>query len=105
MSDVFPRLVWSELGKPLPLSPSKCAICQATEGEFVDTGARFPGHPADNFNVYLCAGCARSVAQTLNPTRALEEAQERIAELEAELEQADRELGAVKVLTNSGRVK
>lgn len=43
------------------LPPHRCAVCMTDAGKFVDTRARFPGHPADNYNVYICVGCVKQM--------------------------------------------
>lgn len=93
--------------KRLDLPPSKCAICQGTEGEFVDTAKRFPGHPADNFNVYLCLGCLNQINRhtlDLVPRSELTAALGENEDLREQLRQADRELSAFQVLQNGKRV-
>lgn len=85
----------------LDLAPSKCAICQGTEGEFIDTQKRFPGFPSDNYNVYLCMGCLNQIARhTLNlvPEQELLVAKNEIKGLEMELVQAHKELDAFETI-------
>lgn len=74
------------------LPPHRCAVCSSGDGPYVDTRARFPGHIADNYNVYLCVGCARQIAEHTLGYGHTEALEARVAQLEEEIRQADLQL-------------